>query len=106
MKCVFEIDMEKKADLLKILEENPYGEGEDKKSLAKLGYKLKDGMQVSCDEKKVYVFFRGADDYLPFIESKLKDIAKRCEKETEDKIISIIEDEESGAEQGMGAIFG
>lgn len=106
MKVVYETDMEKKVDLVKILEENPYGTQEDKKSFSRLGYKLKDGVQVSCDEKKAYVFFRGADDYLPFIEAKLKDISKRSEKETEEKIIKLIEDEEAGAEQGMGEIFG
>ncbi|MFH0927493.1 MAG: hypothetical protein V1822_02840 [Candidatus Micrarchaeota archaeon] len=107
MKCVYESDIEKKAELSKLLEADPYGmEHEDKKSFSRLGYKLKDGVQVGCDEKKIYVFFRGSDDYAPFVESKLKDLAKRCDGPTEQKIISIIEDEESGAEQGMGAIFG
>lgn len=107
MKIVYETDLEKKPELQKLLEADPYGiEQEDKKSFSRLGYKLKDGSQVDSDAKKVYVFFRGSDDYLPFVDSKLKDLAKRSESATEEKIIRLIEDEESGAEQGMGAIFG
>jgi len=107
MKSVYEADLEKKLEIVKLLEADPYGiEREDKKSFSRLGYKIKDGSQVDCDHKKVYLLFRGAEDYIPFIEAKLKDLAKKSETPTEDKVIAVIEDEESGAEQGMGAIFG
>lgn len=107
MKCVYEIELEKKPELVKILEADPYGiEDEGKKSFSRLGYKLKEGVQLEEDAKKAYVLFRGSDDYLPFVDKKLSHLAKKCNSETEMRIIKKIEDEESGAEQGMGAIFG
>ena len=106
MKHVYECDIAKKDEFVKLLEADPYGTSEDKRSFSRLGYKLKDGVQVGCDEKKVYVLFRGSDDYIPFVNSKLEGLAKQSNENDSQKVIRVIEDEESSAEQGMGAIFG
>ena len=110
MKCVFEALMEKKADLTKLLEADPYGELSpapyQKMSFARLGYKTKEGVQLDEEKEKLYVLFRGADDYLPFIKLKLEGLALQSSPERSARVIAKVEDEESGAEQGMGAIFG
>jgi hypothetical protein len=107
MKSVYECDIAKKDEFVKLLENDPYGlTQEDKKSFSRLGYKLKDSVQVGCDEKKVYVLFRGSDDYEPFVKTKLEGLATKSTDEIAKKVIVVIEDEETGAEQGMGAIFG
>lgn len=110
MKCVFECELAKKAELVKLLEADPYGEQSpapyQKMSFARLGYKLKEGGQVEEDKEKLYVVFRGADDYLPFVKSKLEGLATQTAQDRAARIVAKVEDEESGAEQGMGAIFG
>ncbi|VVB57737.1 Uncharacterised protein [uncultured archaeon] len=110
MKCVFEAPMDKKAELTKLLEADPYGEQSpapyQKMSFARLGYKLKEGVQVNEEKDKLYAVFRGSDDYLPFIKSKLEGLAVQSNPERSARVIAAVEDEESGAEQGMGAIFG
>jgi hypothetical protein len=110
MKSVFNAPLDKKAELVKLMEADPYGELSaapyDKMSFARLGYKLKEGVQVGEDKEKLYIVFRGADDYLPFILSKLEGLAVRCAPDVEARVVAKVEDEESGAEQGMGAIFG
>ncbi|MFA5108414.1 MAG: hypothetical protein WC492_02695 [Candidatus Micrarchaeia archaeon] len=110
MKQIFEIDIAKKLELTKILEDDPYGEKktgeEEHMSFSRLGYKLKDGVTIGEDEKKIFLLLRGSDDYLPFVKKYLGDLAKRCSQEVENRIIAKIEEEESSAEQGMGSIFG
>ena len=110
MKSVFEAPMAKKAELVKLMDADPYGELSPapytKMSFARLGYKLKEGVQVGEDKEKLYIIFRGSDEYLPFLKSKLEGLAVRSVPDLEARVIVKIEDEESGAEQGMGAIFG
>jgi hypothetical protein len=110
MKCVFEASIGKKADIVKILEADPYGEQSpppfSKMSFARIGYKLKEGLQIGEDKDKIYIIFRGSDDYLPFIKSKLSGLAVQSSNECSERIIQKIEEEENSAEQGMGAIFG
>ena len=110
MKIVFEIPIEKKAEITKILEADPYGEnepGNDKgKSFSRNGYKLKDGSSIGEDEKKLFLILRGPDEFLPFAKKKLGDLIKECSPEISARIMRKIEDEENSAEQGMGAIFG
>ncbi|MFH1306065.1 MAG: hypothetical protein ABIH83_00205 [Candidatus Micrarchaeota archaeon] len=108
MKIVYECDTSKKGELKKMLEDDPYGEKDEKfakMSFSKLGYKLKEGSTISEDEKKLFLILRGSDDYGEFVKEKLKDLAKRCEKEIEEKVMKKIEEEETGAEMGMGAVF-
>ena len=110
MKCVFEAALDKKAEITKILDADPYGELSppqfSKMSFARLGYKIKEGTSVGEAPTKLYIFMRGSDDYLPFIQFKLEGLAARSASDCEFRVIAKIEDEESGAEQGMGAIFG
>jgi len=110
MKSVFEAPMGKKADLVKLMDADPYGELSlapfTKMSFARLGYKLKEGVQVGEDKEKLYLLFRGADDYLPFVKMKLEGLAVQSSPELTARVVAKVEDEESGAEQGMGAIFG
>ncbi len=110
MKCVFEALMEKKAELLKVLEADPYGEQSaapyEKMSFARLGYKMKEGAQVAEEKDKLYLVFRGSDDYLPFVKARLEGLAVQAPAECSARVMAKVEEEESGAEQGMGAIFG
>ncbi|RLG19787.1 hypothetical protein DRN67_01815, partial [Candidatus Micrarchaeota archaeon] len=77
---------------------------------AKQGYKLKEGKAVGGEEGKLYVYLSGGEEFFKHAEEKLKGAEleefKRCESELEGKIIKQIHEEDSSAEQGMGAIFG
>ena len=110
MRVVFEIPIAKKAELMALLEADPYGEQSvapyQKMSFARNGYKVKDGSQLDEDREKLYLVLRGADEFLPFAKMKLETFGVLCKPEVNDRVMKKIEDEESGAEQGMGAIFG
>lgn len=110
MKCIFEAPMEKKSQVMTVLEADPYGEAEPGPyhhvSFARNGYKTKDGVLLGEDKEKTYVFLRGADEFLPFAQKKLAGLAARCAPEVEARVMAKFEEEEGNAEVGMGAIFG
>ncbi|MCX8163634.1 MAG: hypothetical protein N3D10_03730 [Candidatus Micrarchaeota archaeon] len=109
MKVVYEADLEKKQELLALLESDPYGQQKEEKfkgmSFSRLGYKIKEGAAIEEDKSKIFIIFRGGEEYLEFLEKYLKDIAKKSDEQTTSRIIQKIEDEENSAEQGMGSIF-
>lgn len=102
MKKVYECPIDKKAELTKILESEPYAE----KSFSKAGYKLKNGKAVGEDEKKLYLYISAPEDFFPFADEELKGLAEESKKEVADRVIEKIEKEESEAEKGFGSIFG
>ena len=102
MKKVFGVPLEKKKELTELLEADPYAKG----SFAMMGYKLKDGNQVGGDEKAIYIYISGEDDKVLAAGEKLKDLRIAVPEELEQKIISIIAEEEDKAASGMGDIFG
>jgi|GEM_PF-790581 hypothetical protein len=109
MKIVYQTDLENKAKLLKVLEDDPYGQNKEKEffgmSFSRLGYKIKEGSSIDEDKNKIYVIFRGGDEYLKFLEKYLEGIATKTDQQTAQRILKKLEDEESSAEQGMGRIF-
>jgi len=102
MRKVYECPADKKAELKKILESEPYAE----KSFSRVGYKLKDGRLVGEDEKKIYLYISAPEDFFPFATEKLKGIVEESKKEVAERIMKKIEEEESEAEVGFGSIFG
>ncbi|PIT85054.1 hypothetical protein COU37_00875 [Candidatus Micrarchaeota archaeon CG10_big_fil_rev_8_21_14_0_10_45_29] len=110
MKCVFEAEISKKAEVISLLEADPYGKEEQGefagRSFSRNGYKFKEGLMLGEDKEKVFVYLKGPDDFLPFATKKFEGIAKRCSPEDEARILKKIDDEEQGAEMGVGAIFG
>ena len=99
---VYEFETGKKADVLKILEADPYKED----SFARAGYKLKDGSALDEDKSKTYVYLSASEDFLKKADEKLKGIVTRCSESIEKKIIAKIVAEEESAEAGFGGIFG
>ncbi|MCP4647960.1 MAG: hypothetical protein GY852_09565 [bacterium] len=102
MKKVFGIPMEKKKELTAILEADPYAKG----SFAMMGYTLKEGNQVGGDESTIYLYISGDDDKVKGAEEKLKEVLVDVPGEMENKVITVIADEEDKAASGMGDIFG
>ncbi|MFN3909975.1 MAG: hypothetical protein ACK4J0_01950 [Candidatus Anstonellaceae archaeon] len=109
MKVVYQTNLENKKKITELLESDPYGEQKEGKfkgmSFSRLGYKIKEGGLIDEDKNLLYIIFRGGEEYLPFLENYLKDIATKCDQKTTERIIKKIEEEENSAEQGMGAIF-
>lgn len=120
---VYECDNEEYPALKKVLEYDPYLDKTlDDDALKKLAgdkyantifarqeYSVRDGLSVSLDKNKYYLYLKANEDFLKLAEerfSKEFKTVKRSGKESEDKIIAIIHDEESRANQGFGAIFG
>ncbi len=103
MKKVFEIDIAKRAEAKAILEADPYGEI----SFARNGYKTKDGADVGADPAKFYLCLKSEDEkFFSFAKDKLGALAVEAKPEIAGKVIAKIDEEEAGAEVGMGAIFG
>ncbi len=102
MKKLYEADAEKRGELTNILEADPYEEN----SPARIGYKLKEGQALGEDEKKIYVFVDADEEKINVFDEKLKEIAKESSSEDSERIIKKIEEEEAGAAEGVGAIFG
>ncbi|MFA6908075.1 MAG: hypothetical protein WC263_04580 [Candidatus Micrarchaeia archaeon] len=109
MNMVFEVPSASKAKLIALLEADPYG----KPCFSRNGYKVKDGVSVSQDKEKAYVFFRASDEFAVFAREKLKtlvgadgkEVAVESKPEVVAAIAKVIEEEENNAELGFGAIF-
>ena len=102
MKKVFECLIEKKPELVKLLEADPYG----KMSFPRNGYKLKDGASLGEDAKTAYLCLSATDEFMKWAEENLKGIVIESKPEASARVIKKIEDEEAGAEAGFGTIFG
>ena len=102
MNLVFEVPIADKAKPVAILEADPYG----KPSFSRNGYKVKDGAQVGLDREKAYIFMRATDEFAAFAREKLKEVAVESKPEAVAAVAKKIEEEESNAEVGFGAIFG
>jgi len=94
--------MQDKAKLSALLEAEPYAE----KSFSRNGYKLKEGSAVKQDSGKAYLYMKCTDEFAQFAKEKLTGLAALCNPETAAAVSKVIEDEESSAEMGFGAIFG
>ncbi|VVB98632.1 Uncharacterised protein [uncultured archaeon] len=101
-KRVYECDITKKKDLMKVLEADPYA----KDSFAKAGYKTKEGAMIGEDKAKLYVYISAEDAFLKKAEEKLKGIVEHSKDEVGKRIIALIEKEEESATSGFGDIFG
>ncbi|MFA5929653.1 MAG: hypothetical protein WC861_02120 [Candidatus Micrarchaeia archaeon] len=110
MNLVFEVPNASKAKLVALLEADPYG----KPCFSRNGYKVKDGAHMGQDKEKCYVFMRATDEFAIFARGKLKglvdaegkELAVESKPEVVAAVAKIIEEEESNAEVGFGAIFG
>ena len=103
MKKVFEMDIAKRAEIKAILEADPYGAV----SFARNGYKTKDGADVGADSSKFYLCLKSEDEkFFSFAKEKLGALAVEAKQEIAQKVIVKIDEEEAGAEVGMGEIFG
>jgi len=102
MKKVYECESSKRAELMKILEADPYAED----SFARIGYKVKDGTVLGQDKAKIYVYLSANEDFVKKADDKLKEIVVHCKGDVETAVIKKITEEEESAESGMGAIFG
>jgi len=99
---VYEVDIQKKAEITKLLEADPYAP----ESFARVGYKVKDGGILGEDKAKIYVYLSAAEDFIKKADEKLKSVAARCKEDVEKRIVDKILKEEEEAESGFGNIFG
>ncbi len=102
MDHVYECELAKKAEIMKILEADPYATD----SFARTGYKVKDGGVLNEDKAKLYIYFSASEDFLKKADGKLKPVASRCKADVEKRVVEKIKAEEESAEAGLGGIFG
>ncbi len=102
MKRVYECDIAKKKELLKIAEAEPYAED----SFSRVGYKTKEGAIIGEDRGKFYIYISAEEAFFEKAEEKLKGIVERSKDEVEKRIIALMEKEEESATSGFGDIFG
>ncbi|HLC69259.1 MAG TPA: hypothetical protein VJH24_05445 [Candidatus Bilamarchaeaceae archaeon] len=102
MKRIYAFDLNKKAELLKILEADPYA-GD---SFARIGYKLREGASLGEDKNKLYLYISADDSFIKKADEKLKPLASALKPKDEKHILEKILAEEEAAESGLGNIFG
>lgn len=102
MKRVYECDIEKKGQLNKILEMEPYAED----SFARRGYITKEGAVINEDKTKFYLYISADESFLKKAEEKIKEIAVRVNGAVEKRITAHIQNEEDNAVNGFGGMFG
>ena len=102
MKRVYELESNKKAEITKILESDPYAED----SFARAGYKLRDGAGLDEDKTKMYLYISASDEFVKKADAILKPLTKIPSGEVEKRIIAKIVAEEETAESGFGSMFG
>ncbi len=102
MERIYEVDSGKKAELTKILENEPYASD----SFARAGYKIRDGATLGADKDKMYLYVNASEDFIKKADGQLKDVAKVLTGENAKKIADAIKNEEDNAAAGVGAIFG
>ncbi len=76
---------------------------------ARQDYNIKDGVSIGLDRNKSYLYLSASDEFLEQADKKLKNTIKsieRADKETEEKVIKLVEGERSSSEEGLGSIFG
>ncbi|MCL4383656.1 hypothetical protein M1278_03415 [Candidatus Marsarchaeota archaeon] len=72
-------------------------------------YEIKNGSMISLPSSRYFLYLKANEDFLKKAEELFKEkfkTVKRTDKDIEEKIIKYINDEESKANQGFGAIFG
>lgn len=102
MKRVYEFEMNRKAEITKILESDPYAED----SFARIGYKVRDGTGLGEDKTKMYLYISGSDEFIKKADEKLKTLVKIPAVDVEKRIVDKIVAEEETAESGFGSMFG
>jgi hypothetical protein len=98
---VYECELSKKAEVMKILEADPYAED----SFARAGYKMKDGASVGEDKEKIYIYVLASDDFIKKADERLKDLAKPAEEEVQKRVEKKIREEEDQVAAGV-SMFG
>lgn len=102
MNRVYECEKSKKAEVTKILEEDPYKDD----SFARVGYKVKEGSVLEEDKDKLYIYVSASEDFIKKADEKLKDVATPANEEVQKRVSEKIKKEEEAAESGLGSIFG
>ncbi len=85
------------------------GDAEANIIFARQDYWLKDGISLGLDREKYYLVLSAVDEFLERADAKLKRLipgVERADADTEQKVVSEIEQERSASESGLGAIFG
>lgn len=102
MKRVYECDLSKKKDLLKILEADKFAED----SFDRIGYKMREGTSLGEDKAKLYIYVSSSEENVKKADQKLKDFATPLSGDKEKKILEKILGEDDNAEAGFGSMFG
>jgi hypothetical protein len=102
MQRVYECEASKKAEVMKILEAEPYADD----SFARVGYKVKDGESVDEEKGKFYIYISASEEFCKKADEKLKDLASVMKEEDAKRIAEKIIKEEEAAQSGFGDMFG
>ncbi|MFH1221809.1 MAG: hypothetical protein V1492_01855 [Candidatus Micrarchaeota archaeon] len=102
MDRVYEFATDKKGDVTKILEAEPYAAD----SFARVGYRIRDGGSLSEDKTKMYIYISSSEEFVKKADERLKDVATVLKADVAARIVGKIKAEEEAAESGLGSLFG
>lgn len=120
---VYEFEGSEKEKLKKLLSYDPYSDPSiDSKTLEELKSNkeaniifarqnclIRDAAQLGIEGGKLYLYIKANDDFIAAAEGKLaKDFPsmRRVAKDVEEKVVRLINEEESRSNYGVGLIFG
>ncbi len=101
MKRIYECELNKKGELLKILEADKFSPD----SMERIGYKLREGASLGEEKSRVYVYVSSSEENIKKADQKLKTLAVPLSGEKEKKILEKIASEDENAESGFGSMF-
>jgi hypothetical protein len=99
---VYECQLNKKKDVMKILEADPYAPD----SFARVGYRIRDGASLGENKDNFYIYIKADESFIKKADERLKEFASITSGENEKRVIAKIVSEEESAELGFGGIFG
>jgi len=102
MKKVYAFDIAKKAELMQLLESDPYSID----SFARIGYTVREGATLGADKGKIYLYLSADESFVKKAEDRLKHLLSPLKPEEEKHILEKLLKEEEEAEGGFGSIFG
>ncbi len=101
MERLYECDINKKKDLIKILDADPYASD----SFARIGYIMREGSILNENRDKVYIYVKSDNSFIKKADERLKDVASVLTSEDEKRIITKILSEVESAQAGFGSMF-
>lgn len=101
METIYSCDSNKKAELDKILTNDPYGTP----SFSRHGYDLQEGSNYGLENKWI-LYIKGNQEFIDWAEPKIKDVTEKLDQSKTEEIVKKMQAKKDQAAGAFGDIFG